>query len=465
MMRRAVGTLSLTLLVAGCAEPTPEKLKLPIGAALDQTGTQATPSWEKSVQLAITHANLGLAQAQDPTFRSFEFDLRQTDTQNSEQTAKQRVAELVASGVKAVVIQQAPISIAVNSLNYDADPANDLNVPLMCGNCVLGQLNNPNATNPDPALQAASRDEANWFFRSVMSNSNEPALLLGLLAGDNGGDVNRDGKLKLGVYTANQASLAAFRNAVKSAAAKLNPEAIVEDGVQFPFDLNVNTYDFGADLALLTDDRTGDVVDVRPDALLGQMPSGMAAAVVKAYRTRGDSVRLLHTVNFRNASVLETLGEDANGQEGTSITLLEPGPSADFFREELLTALGTVPAIQDANFYDGTQTLLLATLIALKDNALTDPTQVTGAQVRDALLELSNPDGERVGAGPAEFARAADLIAQGKAINYEGASGPMDFDARGDVRNTVVHWKVQDKQFVELEKYDCLSSPACPRVP
>ena len=32
--------------------------------------------------------------------------------------------------------------------------------------------------------------------------------------------------------------------------------------------------------------------------------------------------------------------------------------------------------------------------------------------------------------GPGEFARAAGLIAQGQPINYEGASGPCDFDAR-----------------------------------
>lgn len=49
-----------------------------------------------------------------------------------------------------------------------------------------------------------------------------------------------------------------------------------------------------------------------------------------------------------------------------------------------------------------------------------------------------------------EFAKAAALLKQGKTINYEGASGPVDFDAKGDVTHgTYILWRIAGGKFVE----------------
>jgi len=48
-----------------------------------------------------------------------------------------------------------------------------------------------------------------------------------------------------------------------------------------------------------------------------------------------------------------------------------------------------------------------------------------------ALREVANAPGEII--RPGEWAKAKALIAAGKDINYEGASGAVDFDANGDV--------------------------------
>ena len=51
--------------------------------------------------------------------------------------------------------------------------------------------------------------------------------------------------------------------------------------------------------------------------------------------------------------------------------------------------------------------------------------------IRDALRAVANPPGEIV--LPGDWAKAKALIAEGKDINYEGATGNVDFDANGDV--------------------------------
>ena len=106
---------------------------------------------------------------------------------------------------------------------------------------------------------------------------------------------------------------------------------------------------------------------------------------------------------------------------------------------------------------------MLASLVALRDGA-TAEAPLTGARVRDALRQINDPRGVPVYAGQDGFAEAAKLIADGKAINYEGASGPCDFDENGDVVAQLARFRVEKQQFVDAELYDCLSGPSCPRL-
>ncbi len=53
--------------------------------------------------------------------------------------------------------------------------------------------------------------------------------------------------------------------------------------------------------------------------------------------------------------------------------------------------------------------------------------------IRDALREVANPPGATINPGSAGWTEAAALIADGEAVNYEGAAGPVDLDANGDV--------------------------------
>jgi branched-chain amino acid transport system substrate-binding protein len=58
------------------------------------------------------------------------------------------------------------------------------------------------------------------------------------------------------------------------------------------------------------------------------------------------------------------------------------------------------------------------------------------------------PGGAPVGTGPAEYKKALELIRAGKPIKYFGATGPIEFDANGDVTGPALVWKVKDGQIV-----------------
>jgi len=67
------------------------------------------------------------------------------------------------------------------------------------------------------------------------------------------------------------------------------------------------------------------------------------------------------------------------------------------------------------------------TLVAL--SLVAGKGEVSGTVIKDNLRKVSNPPGTAV----YSFAEGAKLLAEGKKINYEGASGSCDFDQIGDI--------------------------------
>jgi branched-chain amino acid transport system substrate-binding protein len=65
-----------------------------------------------------------------------------------------------------------------------------------------------------------------------------------------------------------------------------------------------------------------------------------------------------------------------------------------------------------------------------------------------ALRDVANAPGEVI--LPGEWKKAVDLIKAGKDIDYQGASGPIEFDAHGDVAGSVVEMVVKDGAFTEV---------------
>lgn len=87
-----------------------------------------------------------------------------------------------------------------------------------------------------------------------------------------------------------------------------------------------------------------------------------------------------------------------------------------------------------ANAYDAAAVIGLAAYAAkAKDLPLTTE------NIRNQLREVAGPPGTFV--GPGEFDRAFKLLAEGAPIDYEGASGPVNFDQHGDVLAPIEVWR------------------------
>lgn len=137
--------------------------------------------------------------------------------------------------------------------------------------------------------------------------------------------------------------------------------------------------------------------------------------------------------------LVNTLGKEAlEGIKGTFPSAPQ-GPSAERFAAQYAERFGEEPTPFTANVYDSVFVLALAIQAAGRAD---------GPAIRDALRGIANPPGQVVGVD--EFARAQALLAQGTAIDYSGASGPVDFDAHGDVLAPVGVYEIQDGRIVEI---------------
>jgi len=99
-----------------------------------------------------------------------------------------------------------------------------------------------------------------------------------------------------------------------------------------------------------------------------------------------------------------------------------------------------------AETYDA---VVLIALAAEKAGSTTD-----SAAIRDALRDVAGPPGKIVGPGVDSITEALELIRDGKDINYEGAGGSQDFDAKGDVDSTIEIWKIEGGEIMATGRYE-----------
>ncbi len=134
----------------------------------------------------------------------------------------------------------------------------------------------------------------------------------------------------------------------------------------------------------------------------------------------------------KSADMMNDIGWDKFDQtRGTAPSSL-PTTEASSFDERYKEAFGQLPPqpfIKEA--YDAVYLIALAAEKA----GSTDP-----VKIRDALRDVANAPGEAVGPGTDNFKKAVQLIKSGKDINYEGVTGPIEFDDKGDPAVGAVEW-------------------------
>ena len=146
--------------------------------------------------------------------------------------------------------------------------------------------------------------------------------------------------------------------------------------------------------------------------------------------------KFIFTDGMKANELIDSIGaEYLNGAFGT--TPESAGEAADLYKKAYEDKFGPTEKPYSDTAYDATVILSLAAAKA----GSSDP-----KAIRDAMRDVANAPGEKI--LPGEFAKALELIKAGKDIDYVGASGPVDFDAAGDVSGTFGHWVIEDGKFV-----------------
>lgn len=138
----------------------------------------------------------------------------------------------------------------------------------------------------------------------------------------------------------------------------------------------------------------------------------------------------------KSEELIQAVGpENLEGQMGTSPAVAVGEPYADF-TSDYKHEYGNIPAAPFiANTYDATALLGLAAYAAHVKGLPLD-----SRNIRDQLRKVANPPGMFI--GPGEFKLAFELLKNGRPINYEGASGSVDFDENGDVIAPIEIWRI-----------------------
>jgi hypothetical protein len=505
--------LTCVLCVLGCGGGTSNgpKTELIVGTLVPRTGPNQNVDWVHAVELAHNHINQALLKARNPkglTFTRVERDSGSnrvgvcpagTTACNPSVAgyvpgAKELTHQLVEMGAKIVTAETSPTGLGANQANYDNLDSPALmpaKTAVVCFACTNGDLNNPlfmpRPTDPqEPSFAASYHDSEEWFFRTAPTVFQHSEIIARNMQANHGGDANGDGVVKIILITSNDNSgLNSLEPARVLLLRLLGPDTKVESLI---FDQNATAESVYQDV--LTKAHDGDTITQQynettkmietvsvqtdgapPDYLWNRGLPLPTINLVRAYKNGGYTTPMVHHDPARRNTFLQALGDQANGQEGASVLQWERNESGEAFRVAQREVTGQDPTSFEANAYDA---VVLAELALFKAaTALDDPASVTNAQVRDALKTLNDPAGAAVGAGVTSLTDALNRISQGEAINYDGASGPCDFDspspgtattpptAGGNVLAKAAYWKIIDKQYVDQQVYDC-TQPGCP---
>jgi len=101
------------------------------------------------------------------------------------------------------------------------------------------------------------------------------------------------------------------------------------------------------------------------------------------------------------------------------------GPNEDAFNQLYQDQYDQASGVFNSHTYDAVAVCILANIAAGEND---------GQAVRDQMRRVANPEGEEY--GPGAFVEAAEAVANGEDVNYQGASSSVNFDDVGDPADT-----------------------------
>jgi branched-chain amino acid transport system substrate-binding protein/neutral amino acid transport system substrate-binding protein len=147
----------------------------------------------------------------------------------------------------------------------------------------------------------------------------------------------------------------------------------------------------------------------------------------------GKQTQVLLTDGMKDLKIAELVGRNAQGEFitagmiGTSASA--GGAALKQFSDRYQSTHNRQPVVYAPNTWDAAAAIVLAAEAAKS---------TSGAAIKDKIREVSNPPGQDV----SDVCQALSLIRQGQDVNYQGASGNLDFDSQGDVTGNYDVWTI-----------------------
>ncbi|WP_111720633.1 ABC transporter substrate-binding protein [Homoserinimonas sp. OAct 916] len=353
-------------------EPIVSDLTLKIGTILPQSGQLAYlgPPEEAGVQLAVNEINeANMGIKVEATFR----DSGDTTTDIATISA----TDLLAAGVTSIV-GAASSAVSFNIIDKITD-AGVLQI-------------SPANTSPD----FTDYDDGGLYFRTAPSDLLQGEVLANQIA--------EDGKSALGMIVLNDpygtGLAASLKENYEAAGGKVVSEALFNEG-DTTFDAQIST-----------------VMAAKPDAI-AVITFEQAKVIIPALVAAGAPNDSMYLVDGNLADFSADFEPGTlEGSKGT-----QPGPalSADF--HDKLMAID--PTLKNFNYaaesYDAVVLLALAALAAQ---------DTSGKAMAGKMVEVSGGSGD--GTKATTFADAAKIILDGGVADYDGPSGPITFNEKGD---------------------------------
>ncbi|NLD69946.1 MAG: ABC transporter substrate-binding protein [Limnobacter sp.] len=173
-----------------------------------------------------------------------------------------------------------------------------------------------------------------------------------------------------------------------------------------------------------------------PDALFLIGYPGDGTTLARSWIAAGGPAVFLLPDGLQSQDFVDDVGpEHLKTVHGTAAGTVET-PSLQTFQKGFQARFGALPTQPYiTNAYDATVLVGLAMQQARSNES---------TAIRDAIRKVTDPQGETIHAGSDELKKAAALLADGRTIRYVGASGPLQFDAQGDISAPMVVWTLKD---------------------
>lgn len=182
-----------------------------------------------------------------------------------------------------------------------------------------------------------------------------------------------------------------------------------------------------------------------PDAVLLVAYPETGSLILKSAYEQGlldGETQILLTDGMKTDQLAELVGRDPDGGYIVSGVIgtapSAGGPGLDAFQEIYTSRFNRDPNVFDPNTWDAAAVLLLAAESAQG---------TTGAALKDQIREVANAPGQEV----SDICEALALVRDGQPINYEGASGSVDFNDEGDVVGAYDVWTITDDGSLEVQ--------------